>query len=59
MLCSSTADIGFDDAVGFVEIDLEHANLTSSPKPVTAVIDPKRFKIFNTEATIHLQISFE
>jgi Ca2+-dependent lipid-binding protein len=52
-------DVGLDDAVGYVELDLEHANISDTPKPVTLVIDPKRFSVFKTEATIHLQVSFE
>jgi Ca2+-dependent lipid-binding protein len=52
-------DIGKDDCLGKVEIDLEFENLSGSPKEIVAVIDPKRFKIFSEEATIHLQLAFE
>jgi Ca2+-dependent lipid-binding protein len=51
-------DIGRDDCLGKVEIDLEHAELSATPKSIVAVIDPKRFKIFKTEATIHLLVSY-
>jgi hypothetical protein len=37
---------------------LEHAVLSSTPKEVVAVVDPKRFKIFSGEATIHMHISY-
>lgn len=51
-------DIGRDDVIGKVEVDLEHASLSSTPKEIIAVIDPKRFKIFRKEATIHLKVSY-
>jgi C2 domain len=52
------SDIGLDDSLGEVDVDLEHAVLSSHPKEVVAVVDPKRFKIFSGEATIHMHISF-
>jgi Ca2+-dependent lipid-binding protein len=39
------SDIGLDDSLGHVEVDLEHAVLTSTPKEVVAVVDPKKFKV--------------
>ena len=52
-------DIGIDKTIGEAEIELELQHLSASPKPVTVVIDPKKFKIFSSEATIHLIISFQ
>lgn len=51
-------DVGIDGILGQVEVNLEHEGLSSSPKEVVAVIDPKRFKIFSEEATIHLRITY-
>jgi Ca2+-dependent lipid-binding protein len=51
-------DVGRDDCLGKVEVDFEHAGLSSTPKEIIAVIDPKRFKLFSTEATIHLLVSY-
>jgi Ca2+-dependent lipid-binding protein len=52
-------DIGRDDSLGSAVIDLEHAVLSSQPKEIVAVVDKKRFKVFNNEeATIHLRISY-
>lgn len=53
------SDIGMDDSLGHVSVDLDQAGLSSSPKEMLAVIDPKHFKFFSKEATIHLLVSFE
>ena len=52
-------DIGLDDKIGSVEINLEHALLTTTPKDFIHVVDKKRFKLFAKEATIHLALSFQ
>lgn len=51
-------DIGKDDSLGTVVVDLEHAVLSSTPKDIVAVVDKKRFKVFSEEATIHLKVSY-
>lgn len=51
-------DIGLDDKLGRVVVDLEHACLSSTPRDIEAVVDAKRFKIFSKEATIHMKVSY-
>lgn len=52
-------DIGKDDKLGQVVVDLEHACLSSTPREIVSVVDAKRFKILaGQEATIHMKISY-
>jgi hypothetical protein len=53
------SDVGLDDSLGHCDVKLEYEGLSSSPKEVIAVVDPKRFRIFAEEAAIYLQISYE
>jgi Ca2+-dependent lipid-binding protein len=53
------SDIGLDDHLGHCEVKLEYESLTSTPKAVTAVVDPKKFRFFAEEATIHMEISYQ